>query len=144
MDISEDRIRDAWVSGMVRAQLMMDELEKISSVKVAESGPDDGQVKATKDERTTPIHEIMGVEIRGDKHKARGLPFINPPPGFVFDEDASVVRPNDTDPRWQPENEALVARSKRVLQGDAQPEQPAPATPADVQGELPAAPQQGT
>ena len=144
MDISEGRVREAWVCGMVRAQLMMDELEKISSEKLAESGPDEGQVKATKDERTTPLHEMMGVEIRGDKIKARGIPFINPPPGFVFDEDAVAVRPNDSDPRWQPENEALVNRSKRVLQGEQQsPEAAAPATPAEVQGELPTA-QQGT
>jgi len=110
------------------AHYMWSELEKIANVAQGAApapGPGDqqsGELEGTVQreaegtEEASPAHGVVAsrVEQIGDK-AARGIPVIQPPPGFVFAPDLQSFVPDPNSPGWMEANQAMEAAKAKAF-----------------------------
>jgi hypothetical protein len=126
-------LHEADLKGRRLAQYMWDELEKISNVaqgaapapQAAEqqSGELQGSVQREVEgaEEASPAHGVVAsrVEQLSDK-KARAIPVINPPPGFVFAPELQSFVPDPNNPAWMEANQAAEAAKAQTFYSKGQ------------------------
>jgi hypothetical protein len=122
MDVLPDDIRGRFI-----AQVMWSELEKIAQGEgpggltaapgqQAEAGKLEGTVAQGPDseEEASPAHGVVASRIEQlDDKQARGIPVIEPPPGYVYAPELGAFVPNQGDPGWMsPEMAEEASRNK--------------------------------
>jgi hypothetical protein len=124
-------------SGRRLAQYMWSELEKIGAATSSPSADMESQHGAMQgtvqqgaegEEEASPSHGVVAARVEQlDDKKARGIPVIQPPPGFVFAPELQSFIPDESNPAWiQAEQAAEAAKNKSFYdQGQR-----------DVQGQL--------
>ena len=61
----------------------------------------------------SPVAKIIGSSIEKlDDERAHGVPIVEPPPGFVYAPDLQAFIPNEDDPGWMTNPEAMAAEEK--------------------------------
>jgi hypothetical protein len=61
-----------------------------------------------------PAHGVLGARVEQlDKKKARGIPIIQPPPGFVYAPDLAAFVPDPSQPGWMTMLQAEAAQSNK-------------------------------
>jgi len=113
------------------AQYIGSELEKIAQgvgvpsagASTAPAGELEGTVRRASEgvSEGSPAHGIVAarVEQLGDK-KARGIPVIQPPPGFVFAPELQAFKPEVENPGWMDAEQAgEAARAKAFFEQGA-------------------------
>jgi hypothetical protein len=66
------------------------------------------------DEDSSPVAGVVGTDIvQQDQHNARGIPVLQPPPGYVFDPDLQSYAPDQNMPGWMTQDGAQAADSHR-------------------------------
>lgn len=98
-------------------------LNSLGQEKAAEAAHEAGEsdpAAETEIERVAPVHEFIGVkpQVLG-AGKAKGIPVISPPPGYVYDPVLQAMAPDMEDPGWSGAPEAMLLRSDAAAQGGA-------------------------
>ena len=140
---------EADLKGRRLAQYMWDELEKISNVaqgstatpQVSDqhSGELQGAVQQEVEgvEEASPSHGVVASRIAqlSDK-KARAIPVIAPPPGFVFAPELQSFVPDPNNPAWMDANQAAEAAKAEVFYRKGQQDLQAAEAQAELEGQV--------
>lgn len=96
--------------GRFIAQCLWSELEKISAAEMGD--PQSGNLQQGAE--ASPAHGVVGVEVEQlDQKRAKGIPVVQPPPGYVYAPELASFKPNEADPGWMtPEQQAAAQENK--------------------------------
>jgi hypothetical protein len=94
------------------------ELEKIAQFTAGPGAPPPAQAEAeeipVEEGEEPPAHGVLGARVEQlDKKKARGIPIIQPPPGFVYAPDLAAFVPDPSQPGWMTMLQAEAAQSNK-------------------------------
>jgi hypothetical protein len=106
--------------GKLIAHLMWSELEKLAALaseqtsagemQGPESAPGPQEIRPPTPDEEAPAHGIVGVKVEQlDQKKAKGIPVVQAPPGYVFAPELAAFKPNEADPGWMSEEQAMEA-----------------------------------
>ena len=125
MDLQEHDLK-----GRRLAQYMWGELEKIAAGQAtqeagqaAPAGELEGGLQQGSDgpEEASPAHGVVAARVEQlDDKKARGIPVIEPPPGFVYKPELQSFVPNEQDPGWMQVQEAMEAAKNEAMYNKGQ------------------------
>ncbi len=116
---AEEHTHEAEMRGRAVAQAMWSELELMNSVLVKVAFGSALRKTAEAFEHSTPqespVQGVVGsqVELQGDR-KARGIPIIQPPPGFIYNPELAAFVPDQADPGWMEAAQAQQAANNKT------------------------------
>lgn len=104
------------IRGRTLAQYMWDELEKISeeeqkggeqeSAKMEQGEAGDGE----REKEESPIQGLAGTQVLQEgASKGRGIPVLDPPPGYIFNPELQSFIPDENMAGWMSKDEASQA-----------------------------------